>query len=68
MVKAYEKASSKQISYKIAPRRAGYIATCFANASKTKEILTWEASKTLEEMYKDSWNWQKNNPRGYELK
>ena len=66
MVKAYEKASDKKIPYKITPRRAGDIATCFANPSNAKDILKWEATKSLEDMCSDSWNWQKNNPNGYE--
>ena len=66
MVKAYEKASSRKIPYKITPRRAGDIATCFANPSNAKDILKWEATKSLEDMCSDSWNWQKNNPNGYE--
>ena len=66
MVKAYEEASNRKIPYKITPRRAGDIATCFANPSYAKDILKWEATKSLEDMCNDSWNWQKNNPNGYE--
>jgi UDP-glucose 4-epimerase len=66
MVQAYEKASNRKIPYKITPRRAGDIATCFANPSNAKDILKWEATKSLEDMCNDSWNWQKNNPNGYE--
>ena len=65
MVKAFEKASGKKLPYKIAPRRAGDIAKCYANPTKAKEILNWEAKKTLEQMCKDSWNWQSKNPDGY---
>jgi UDP-glucose 4-epimerase len=65
MVKAFEKVSEKKISYKIDPRRAGDIATCFANPTKAKEILGWEAKKSIEDMCGDIWNWQKNNPNGY---
>ncbi|NWF66003.1 MAG: UDP-glucose 4-epimerase GalE, partial [Campylobacterales bacterium] len=65
VVKAYELASDKKISYKIAPRRAGDIAKCFANPSYAKEVLNWEANKNLQDMCIDSWRWQSNNPNGY---
>lgn len=56
MVKAFEKATGKKVAYKIAPRRTGDIATCYADPKKAKEELGWEATKTLEDMCKDSWN------------
>ena len=65
MVKAFEKASGKKVAYQIAPRRAGDIATCFANPSYAKEILAWEATKGIEAMCEDSWRWQSSNPNGY---
>jgi UDP-glucose 4-epimerase len=65
MVKAFEKVTNKKIPYKIAPRRAGDIATCYANPAYAREILGWEAKKTLEDMCADSWRWQSNNPNGY---
>ena len=68
MVKAFEKASGKTVPYKIAPRRAGDIAKCFANPSYAKKILGWEAKKGIEEMCEDSWKWQSSNPNGYERK
>ena len=57
MVKAFEKATGKKVPYKIAPRRAGDIATCYAEPTKAKEELNWQAEKTLEEMCKDSWSY-----------
>ena len=57
MVKAFEKATGKNVPYKIAPRREGDIATCYADPKKAKEELGWEATKTLEDMCKDSWNY-----------
>jgi len=57
MVKAFVKATGKDVPYKIAPRRAGDIATCYAEPTKAKEELNWQAEKTLEEMCKDSWNY-----------
>ena len=64
-VKAFEKASQKKISYKIVERRAGDIAKCFADATYAKEVLNWEATKTIDEMCEDSWKWQMSNPNGY---
>ena len=55
MVKAFEQATGKKVAYKIAPRRAGDIATCYSDPKKAKEELGWEVTKTLEEMCKDSW-------------
>ncbi|MCT7520537.1 UDP-glucose 4-epimerase GalE [Aliarcobacter cryaerophilus] len=65
MIKAFEKASGQKIPYKLVPRRAGDIATCYSNPQKAKEILGWEAKHNLEDMCKSSWNWQSKNPKGY---
>lgn len=65
LVKAFSKASGKEISYKIAPRRAGDVAICYADPSKANRELNWKAERTLEQMCEDSWRWQKNNPKGY---
>ena len=65
VVKAYEKASGKEIKYEIKPRRAGDIATCYAVATKAKKELHWEAKRGIEEMCADSFRWQSNNPNGY---
>ena len=66
MVKAFEKASNKKIPYRLVDRRAGDIATCYANPKKAYEILGWKAEKSLEDMCADSCRWQSNNPNGYE--
>lgn len=66
VVKAFEKANGIKIKYSIKPRRAGDIATCYCNPAKAKAELGWEAHYGIEEMCRDSWNWQKNNPNGYE--
>ncbi|OCL95936.1 UDP-glucose 4-epimerase GalE [Aliarcobacter thereius] len=68
MIKAFERASGKKVSYKIVDRRAGDIASCYANPKKAKEILDWEAKFNLEDMCKSSWNWQNKNPNGYKNK
>ena len=65
VVKAYEKACGKAIPYEIKPRRAGDIATCYADPSKAKRELGWEAKRGIEEMCADSWRWQSANPDGY---
>jgi len=65
VVKAFEKVSGKKIAYKIVDRRAGDVAKVYADPTLANKILGWKAEKTLEDMCKDSWNWQKNNPNGY---
>ena len=65
MVHAFEKACGKTLPYVIDPRRPGDIATCYSDPSKAKEQLGWVAEKTLEDMCRDAWNWQYNNPDGY---
>lgn len=65
MVKAFEKASGRDVPYCIAPRRTGDIAKCFADPSYAHKVLRWKANKGIEEMCQDSWRWQSNNPNGY---
>ncbi len=66
VVKAFEKASGRDVPYEITPRREGDIAKCFADAKKAKEVLGWVAENGIEEMCEDSWRWQSQNPNGYE--
>ena len=61
---SFEKACGKELPYKIMPRRAGDIATCYADTKKAKELFGWEAKYTLDEMTADGWNFTKNNPNG----
>lgn len=65
VVKAFEKANNLKVPYSIKPRRAGDIATCYCNPAKAKAELGWEAKYGIEDMCRDSWNFQKNNPEGY---
>jgi UDP-glucose 4-epimerase len=65
MLKSFERVTDKKINYAIKPRRAGDIAACYADASKAKEELGWEATRNLDVMCEDAWRWQKNNPEGY---
>lgn len=66
VVKAFEKVNGLKVPYSIKPRRAGDIATCYCNPAKAKKELGWEAQYGIEEMCRDSWNFQKKNPNGYE--
>nr|WP_144920630.1 UDP-glucose 4-epimerase GalE [Paenibacillus bovis] len=65
LVTAFEKASGVKIPYKIVERRPGDIATCYADVEKARTYLNWQAEKGIEEMCKDAWRWQRNNPDGY---
>ena len=65
MVKAFTKVNGVSVPYSIKPRRTGDIATCYCNPAKAKAELGWVAEYGIEEMVRDSWNWQKNNPEGY---
>lgn len=64
VLKSFEKACGKDIPYEVMPRRAGDIATCYANTEKAKRLFGWEAKYTLDEMTADGWNFTKNNPNG----
>ena len=66
MVHAFEKASGRKIPYRIVGRRRGDIATCFADPAKAKYELSWTAKKGIDEMCRDAWHWQSENPNGYE--
>lgn len=66
MVKAFERASGQVIKYQIKPRRTGDIATCYADTSKSAELLQWQAKFDLDRIMQDQWRWQKNNPNGYD--
>lgn len=65
VVKAFERVNGVKIPYDIMPRRAGDIATCYCNPLKAYAELGWKACNGIDEMCRDSWNWQKNNPNGY---
>lgn len=65
VVQAFENANSLTIPYEIVDRRPGDIAIGYADPTKAKTLFGWESKYTLEDMCRTSWNWQKNNPRGY---
>lgn len=66
VVRAFEVASGKSVPYRIVERRPGDIAQCYADPSIAERILGWKAQRGTEKMCRDAWNWQENNPRGYE--
>ncbi len=66
MISNFEKATGIKIQYQLVERRPGDIATCFADATKALKLLDWKAKYNIEDMCRDSWNWQQNNPDGYQ--
>ena len=65
LVTAFERASGRPIPYEIAPRRAGDIASCYADPALAEALLNWRATRDLDAMCADSWRWQTMNPNGY---
>ncbi len=65
IVNAFEKVNNVKVPYVITDRRPGDVAECFADPKKALEVLGWKAEKTLEDMCRDTWRWQSNNPEGY---
>lgn len=66
LISAFERQSSKIIPYQFVERRIGDVAECWANPSLSQQALNWTASRSLDDMMRDSWNWQQKNPTGYE--
>jgi UDP-glucose 4-epimerase len=66
LVRAFARACGREIPYRIAPRRSGDIAQCYADPSLARKELGWEATRGLKEMCEDTWRWQSMNPNGYE--
>ena len=66
IVNTFQQVNGVKVNYAIGPRRAGDLPVCYADAGKAKKVLGWEAKRTLADMCRDSWNWQKNNPDGYQ--
>ncbi len=65
LVNAFQNVNGVPVPYVIAPRRAGDIATCYADPSKAKELLNWTAELDVNDMCRDTWRWQKQNPNGF---
>lgn len=66
MVQAFERASGKKVPYDLVDRRAGDVASCYADPSFAKRVLNWQAKRGLDEMCADHWRWQSQNPNGYQ--
>lgn len=66
LVHTFEEVNDVEVPYEIVKRRPGDVAVSYADPSKAEKELNWQAEKDLEDMMRDSWNWQKNNPNGYE--
>lgn len=66
IVHTFEEVNGVKIPYVIAPRRAGDIATCYSDPAKAEKVLGWKAKHNLQDMCRDSWRWQSNNPKGYD--
>ena len=65
LVKAFERASGRDVPYQVTPRRAGDIAVCYADPGLAERELGWRAELTIKDACRDAWNWQNNNPNGY---
>jgi len=65
MIRAFAEVSGREVPYRIAPRRPGDIAMCYADPAKAERELGWKARRGLQEMCADAWRWQSNNPDGY---
>jgi UDP-glucose 4-epimerase len=65
MVNAMKEASGQPLPYEFGPRREGDIAVCYADPTRAREELGWAAKRSLGDMCKDLWAWQKANPNGY---
>ena len=66
IIHTFEKVTGRSVNYKIAPRRAGDLAECFANPALALAELHWQTEKNLDDMLADAWRWQSNNPQGYQ--
>lgn len=65
LVRAFEENSGVPVKYEFGPRRDGDLPEFRASADKARDVLGWTAARTLSDMCRDTWNWQKNNPEGY---
>ena len=66
VIKAFELVTATKIPYKIKEKRTGDLASCWANVEKSRKELNWNTENDLQTMAQDSWNWQRNNPCGYD--
>jgi len=66
LINTFQKVTGKEIPYQFVDRRPGDIGECYANPEKAQKVMGWKAEKNLEEMCRDSWKWQSNNPNGFQ--
>ena len=66
LVKAFERVNGVKVPYKVTPRRPGDIATCYSDPHKAEAVLHWKTEKTVDDMCRDTWRWQTQNPNGFE--
>ena len=66
MVEAFGRACGHAVAYEVGPRRAGDVQDSWADADKARAVLGWEASRGIDEICRDAWNWQSHNPQGYD--
>lgn len=66
LIRTFSEVNQVDVPYEITERRAGDVATCYADPTKAKEELAWVAEKNLADMCRDSWRWQQQNPQGYQ--
>ncbi|MDO4693916.1 MAG: UDP-glucose 4-epimerase GalE [Eikenella sp.] len=66
IVRAFEAASGQTVPYRFCPRRPGDVAECYADPAKVRAEIGWQATRGLQEMMRDAWRWQKNNPHGFD--
>jgi UDP-glucose 4-epimerase len=65
VVAAYARASGRPVPYEIQPRRPGDVAACWADPTRARQLLGWQAQRDLARMCEDSWRWQSLHPRGF---
>lgn len=65
MIRAFESASGRDVAYRIAPRRPGDVAECWADVARARRDLGWRAERGLADIMRDTWRWQRDNPNGY---
>ena len=65
MVNAFEKISGREIPFEIVDRRPGDVAKCYADPFQAEKVLGWKAERSINDMCRDHWRWQENNPEGY---
>jgi UDP-glucose 4-epimerase len=66
LIDTFERVNGVRVPHVVGPRRPGDVAQCYADASLAKQLLGWQATRTLDDMCRDAWRWQSQYPRGFE--